>query len=139
MTLKLIAVGFWGNSEGSDYGGPVLLPRADYSNELKSKIIGYLKNGIRLRGYLGLDYCRFRCGIRPQEMGSCDYTDGKYVWPQGYYHYLEIHNVMLPQWFVDHIAKTNSVIRCAVDVDQLSREYSMIEMHQFLREYSQRP
>jgi hypothetical protein len=37
------------------------------------------------------------------EMGSGERTDGVYVWPEGLVHYLEKHNVRLPQEFVDHV------------------------------------
>jgi hypothetical protein len=43
------------------------------------------------------------CGIADSSMGSRDLTDGTWVWPQGLAHYVEVHNVMLPQEFIDHV------------------------------------
>jgi hypothetical protein len=35
-------------------------------------------------------------------MGCRDFTDGKWVWPEGLYHYVEMHDVRLPDVFVVH-------------------------------------
>lgn len=35
--------------------------------------------------------------------GRSHLTDGVYVWPEGLAHYVELHNVHLPQEFVDHV------------------------------------
>jgi len=40
------------------------------------------------------------------DMGRGELTDGVYVWPEGLAHYLEKHNVRLPQEFVDHVLKS---------------------------------
>ena len=34
----------------------------------------------------------------------CDLTDGRWVWPQGFAHYVEVHGVRPPQAFLDDIA-----------------------------------
>ena len=39
------------------------------------------------------------------DMGRGELTDGVYMWPEGLAHYLEKHNVRLPQEFVDHVLK----------------------------------
>ena len=36
-------------------------------------------------------------------MGSREYTDGTFVWPEGLPHYVEHHQVRLPQEAIDHI------------------------------------
>jgi len=40
------------------------------------------------------------------DMGRGELTDGVYMWPEGLAHYLEKHNVRLPQEFVDHVLKS---------------------------------
>jgi hypothetical protein len=38
-------------------------------------------------------------------MGSYDFTDGVWVWPEGLSHYVEIHCVRLPAEFIDHLER----------------------------------
>lgn len=47
----------------------------------------------------GSSRCRF-CNIRN---GSQCFTDGTYVWPSGFGHYLMEHGVKPPQEFIDHV------------------------------------
>jgi len=35
-------------------------------------------------------------------MGSRELTDGEWIWPEGLAHYVEHHDVILPDAFVDH-------------------------------------
>lgn len=49
--------------------------------------------------------CRF-CG---EGNGSACLTDGTYVWPGGFAHYLLNHAVRPPQEFVDHVLRTREV------------------------------
>jgi hypothetical protein len=36
-------------------------------------------------------------------MGSHDLTDGVFVWPEGYAHYIEKHDVKPPREFIEHV------------------------------------
>ena len=36
-------------------------------------------------------------------MGSRDFSDGAWIWPEGLHHYVEIHSVRLPAEFINHI------------------------------------
>ena len=42
------------------------------------------------------------------DMGCRELSDGTYVWPEGLAHYVEEHNVRLPQQFVDHVLAEGS-------------------------------
>lgn len=48
---------------------------------------------------MGLSECRF-CG---EHVGSLEFTDGVYVWPEGLAHYIQEHSVRLPAAVVDHV------------------------------------
>lgn len=65
-------------------------------------VIAYM-DGVGVDGivasYRGMSLCRI-CGTRN---GSTDISDGAYVWPSGYTHYLEAHTVKPPQAFIDHV------------------------------------
>ncbi len=60
---------------------------------------------MREREYLGLSYCRFDCGQRG--LGSADLTDGTWVWPEGLWHYVDVHSVRLPDEFIQHAAASD--------------------------------
>ncbi len=50
--------------------------------------------------WMGFSYCRM-CRLRPN--GTVCIADDAYVWPEGFVHYLEEHNVKPPQMFIDHV------------------------------------
>ena len=60
----------------------------------------YLQGGKLFETYRGYSWCRFGCGASGQEMGCREYTDGKWVWPEGLVHYVRFHSVMLPEDFI---------------------------------------
>src|SRR5262245_15617423 len=58
---------------------------------------------------MGFSYCRFHCGKRWRPWGYCvssdllgtsELTDGEWLWPEGLPHYIDAHDVCLPEEFV---------------------------------------
>jgi hypothetical protein len=43
------------------------------------------------------------CRICNEMNGSHDFTDGTYIWPEGFGHYISEHDVKPPQSFIDHV------------------------------------
>jgi hypothetical protein len=68
--------------------------------ESKILLLRYLRNAPVYETYRGLSWCRFKCGIENREMGCRELSDGDWVWPEGLAHYVERHEVMLPEEFV---------------------------------------
>lgn len=99
--FNLIPIGYWKSTEEPNLPDPTQLPKID--PEIKPIVLQYLANGKTHKHWRGHSWCRFRCGIPNTKMGSTDQTDGKYVWPTGLYHYIEEHNITLPQEFINHI------------------------------------
>jgi hypothetical protein len=64
----------------------------------KTKVINYLKNGSPCNHYRGYSDCRI-CG---EGLSSHERSDGVWCWPDKLEHYLEEHNVILPEEFVAH-------------------------------------
>jgi hypothetical protein len=98
---KYRAVGFWFN-DGPDpnhYPLPQRL-QGNWDPGVRFALIHYLRFGSVRRMYRGYSFCRFHCGIPPEEMGRLDLGDGDWLWPEGLAHYLEAHSVMLPEDFV---------------------------------------
>jgi hypothetical protein len=63
-------------------------------------LTSYLDAGVPCEQYRGRSWCRFGCDEAALDMGSCDLTDGVWVWPQGLSHYVSVHGVMLPDTFI---------------------------------------
>jgi hypothetical protein len=95
-------VGYWGSGEGSGLLAlprPQTLVRPGWHVEDRGRIVAYLRSGSVCLASPGLARCRFTesCGY----LGSCDLTDGEWLWPQGLEHYLLAHDVCLPEAFVE--------------------------------------
>ena len=93
-------VGFWSTwQDESKFIRPQFLVDENWERENRQKIIDYLKSGSSCAQYLGWSWCR----ICKEENGYTDFTDGKWIWPEGLAHYIEEHNVRLPDKFVNHM------------------------------------
>lgn len=70
-------------------------------------VADYLDRGLVHERYRGISWCRFSCG--EEQMGSCDFTDGVWIWPEGLSHYLRFHSVRLPEEFILHALSGHSI------------------------------
>jgi hypothetical protein len=75
---------------------------ASWDQKERQMVAAYLDQGRVLERYLGHSACRL---CDKSENGSADLTDGVYVWPEGFAHYVRQHNVKPPVEFVDHVKK----------------------------------
>jgi hypothetical protein len=66
----------------------------------RERVVRYLRFAGRVhQAWFGHSRCRI-CSI---DNGCQDMTDGTYVWPSGYAHYVEAHAVKPPEEFVKHV------------------------------------
>jgi len=86
---------------------PRQLVNASWNPDAKQLVIDYLKGSKAVSGSGGCSTCRFNCGIADTAMGSHEFADSLWCWPEGLAHYVEVHCVRLPQEFVDHVVKRN--------------------------------
>jgi hypothetical protein len=101
-----IKVGFW---KGLDpkyddgaYPDVRIFVDPSWDRAERNKVIGYVSDSRFLGSqYRGWSDCRV-CG---KMNGSADYTDGVYVWPEGFAHYLREHAVRPPSAFIAHVLK----------------------------------
>ena len=102
-TPRMRAIGYW----ISLISEKDLYPPQDFVGEydpiIKDLVVEYLECGEIFKTHKGLSWCRFNCGIKDQELGTQELTDGEWVWPEGLAHYVREHNVLLPDEFIDHI------------------------------------
>lgn len=97
---RLEVLGWWFNEQA-----PTELPRpqllvGDCAADRRAALAAYLRAGVALLRYPEPSFCRFACG--EGDMGHADLTDGRFVWPEGLAHYVERHDVRLPDHFVEH-------------------------------------
>ena len=104
-------IGYWsGFGEPEDYPNPQLLVRNDWDTKQKLKIVEYLKKGHMYRGFWDYANCRFDDNRPFEDMGSREFTDGEYVWPEGLSVYVDEYNVGLPISFINHMINHNFII-----------------------------
>lgn len=65
----------------------------------------------------GWSHCRYRCGIDDETMGHACLTDGKYIWPEGLSHYIDRHDVWLPQTFIEHAFSNENILKNEIRTD----------------------
>jgi hypothetical protein len=99
---SLRKIGFWQSPDEPQY--PRVQSMVDWSwdRSHRAEIVKYLRGARRGDCYYGYSNCRI-CG---QQNGSCDLTDGVYVWPEGFAHYVESHGVRPPIDFIEHVVRT---------------------------------
>ncbi len=100
--LELKRVGFWNNANNDYPQYPLVSSCVDpsWEDHERAAVIDYLHTvGRRESSYRGMSICRC-CG---RHNGSEERTDGVYLWPSGFAHYLIEHDVKPPQDFLDHV------------------------------------
>jgi len=93
------AIGYWYNKHQADLPDPHNFVDPNWDQIERNAIIQHLNEGRVVARWRGWSSCRF-CG---QRNGSCCLSDGTYVWPQGFAHYLEAHDVKPPDEFINHV------------------------------------
>lgn len=100
------AIGYWsGGPVGTAYPELANLPDplkfvdTSWDEKEKKLVIDYVREGAVLASWRGMSACRFCNHLN----GNKCFFDEKFVWPQGFAHYLEKHGVRPPQEFVDHV------------------------------------
>lgn len=93
------AIGYWHSKYQQHLPKPQDYVDASWNKDERDKVIEYLQAGKRLISWMGMSHCRF-CN---KDNGSCCLTDDTYVWPQGFAHYIQEHNVKPPEEFVKYV------------------------------------
>jgi hypothetical protein len=109
MKRQLIGIGYWHSIYETDFPDPGYFVDREWDKAERERIIQYLQSG-QLMPYdaMGVSWCRFRCGIN--HLGAGEFTDGKYVWPEGLAHYVTTHDVKLPNDVIDHMVSNKTFI-----------------------------
>lgn len=96
---KLTRVGFWKSRDEPNLPHPREFVDETWPSAERVPFLRYLvEKGTARESCFGWSECRFGCGPN----GSRDMTDGTFLWPEGYIHYVRDHKVKPPQAFIDH-------------------------------------
>jgi hypothetical protein len=101
-------VGFWRDPDDHTTEGlpdPHAWVDESWDRKERAMVVRYLRRGHEHMVYPGETWCRFRCGIDDADMGTRDLTDGTWVWPEGFAHYVDVHAVRPPAEFVEHVRR----------------------------------
>lgn len=96
--LKMI--GYWYSHSDPDFPNPKKFVDHKWDKTERQIVIAHLKNGKFYEGWMGWSNCRF-CGCNN---GYACLTDGVYVFPEGFAHYVEEHDVKPDQEFIDYVS-----------------------------------
>jgi hypothetical protein len=111
---KLVLIGYWRSEHTPDWPDPRVFIDASWDVDERSAVADYLFAGTLLRAYLGYSSCRI-CG---QQNGNLEYTDGRFAWPEGLAHYVDVHGVRLPGSVIEHISSRHQRLHA----DDLERD-----------------
>jgi hypothetical protein len=111
-------IGYWKASLNDAYPFPQEV-EVQLDSRVRSQVVGYLDNGVRVQAYRGFSYCRYGCGPN----GSTELSDGIWTWPDGLVHYVREHGVGLPPAFVAHACRPNAASTLTVPADSAERDF----------------
>jgi hypothetical protein len=94
--ISLIRIGLWRSDTAPDLPDPHAWIDEGWDEGERAALETYLSCGTVARAFVGFSPCRI-CGERN---GNLEYSDGRYLWPEGLSHYVEKHSVRLPAEFV---------------------------------------
>lgn len=103
-----IHIGYWRSADDNivdenshypsvhDYIKPELWSEKYGGNEIKQLVIDYLESFKLINHQMGYSGCRI-CGVLN---GTAERSDGEFVYPEGYTHYIKEHDVIPPKKIV---------------------------------------
>lgn len=103
-TPPLVLIGYWRSDDEPGWPDPRLFIDPAWDRQERAMIVAHLRAGrvpwVRME--------RSSCLLCGSEQGSGERTDGTYLWPDILVHYLEEHDVRLPDVFVLHVRATRA-------------------------------
>jgi hypothetical protein len=80
-----------------------LIDETFWETHNKEGVVNYLKKGTMLSAYMGFSNCR----LCDNMLGTKDLSDGFFVWPEQFDHYITEHNLVIPEYFYEYIKEHN--------------------------------
>lgn len=110
QSCQLILIGYWDGPE-TDHSWPTPEEFVDtrWDEDERDFVVSYLRTGLVAQTFMGYSRCRI-CG---KENGDLELSDGYFVWPDGFAHYIAEHGVRPPERFVRHVLMTMDLLEGA--------------------------
>ncbi len=108
ITLERLAelkpVCFWRSDREPSLPDPTALVDQEWDAVERARVIEYLEGCFYIPvTHGGPSWCRFGCSPRPADIGTQALTDGTWLFPEGFVHYVRSHGVKPPVDFLQHI------------------------------------
>lgn len=87
-------MGYWGS-----WDDDIKMPKPNSATYDVASVADRLKSADYIRGFRGSSVCR----ICQERVGSGELTNYEYVFPEGLYHYVEEHEVALPNFLIESL------------------------------------
>ncbi len=100
MTLR--SVGFWTTEEHPLLPDPTYHIDHRWDMGERIKVIRYLRDAPKANAKTSEIRCRLKCSSS-LGFGFQTLTDGDFIWPESFAHYVETHGVKPPEDFLQHI------------------------------------
>jgi hypothetical protein len=103
-TLK--RVGYWKSESEPLLPHPGVLIDEAWDRRERDQVIAYLEASyLSPVFWCGHSWCRFGCPSHSTDLGSADLTDGTWIFPEGFVHYLRSHHVKPPYEFLEYVRR----------------------------------
>jgi len=99
----LKAVGYWWSPDEPHLPHPRDYVDQAWDPHERQRVVSYLRNAYVHRACMGMSWCRMGCPPHPGDIGTCDMTDGTWLFPEGLAHYVAHHSVKPPADFLEHM------------------------------------
>lgn len=93
------AIGYWWSPSEPDLPDPAAFVDESWAEIERKAVADAIDSAPTQMNYLGSSTCRI-CG---QSNGNGEKSDGTYIWPEGFSHYVRDHSIRPPQQFVSHL------------------------------------
>src|SRR5262245_12174601 len=101
---RLIPVGYWWSEETPYLPHPHNFIALEWDATERQAAIRYLESAYKTSDYRGFSWCRLGCqGMN----GNQDHTDGTFIFPEGFVHYVREHHIRPDERFLEHARSLN--------------------------------
>lgn len=102
-------VGFWWSKDEPDLPNPKAFIDKTWNKNERGKVITYLEESYHVPYFqCGASWCRLCIFNKtPSDIGTQDLTDGTWLYPEGFVHYIRKHKVKPPEDFLAHVRNNN--------------------------------
>jgi len=105
---RLLPIGFWHSDTAPNLPHPRDYVDPEWDQAERDRVMEYLEGAYIAGGALGFSWCRMGCGSL--NMGHRDLTDGTWLFPEGFAHYVLHHSLKPDPAFLDHVRRNGYLL-----------------------------